>query len=61
MIRKFVEVGDDDGFYDVSEVRKCSDWAIYNNKTGFGLTGVACPDCFPSSKANSKDHNDLVV
>lgn len=49
-------------FYDVSEVRTCSGWAIYSNQICFVLTGDACPDCCTSStKPNPGDHVDLSV
>lgn len=53
---------DDDGFYNVSKVRRCSDWAIYNSQICFALTGVAYPDyCTSSIKANPRDHIDLCI
>lgn len=56
------DLGDDDGFYDVSEVRTCSDWDIYNNQTYFALNGVTFPECCSSfTKANTWDHVDLGV
>lgn len=45
----FIHGQKEDGFYDVSEVRTCWDWAIYINLIDFVLIGDAYQDCFTSS------------
>ncbi|KAJ8273463.1 hypothetical protein GJAV_G00101890 [Gymnothorax javanicus] len=58
----FLVMRDDDGIYDVSQVRLSRNSSINDDQFGFGCTADACPDyCTPSPKPLSRDHFGLNI